>query len=69
MIRLVTDLGIRLENSYFAFTVGCYPDQGQFFDQSNAASPAEFIVYGSNSGTRTSASLAIFTLIFLPLFS
>jgi len=43
--------GIRIVNDNFAFSLGCYPDQGDFFDNVplEGRNPAEVLVFGVTS--------------------
>jgi len=47
--------GIREINNYFSFALGCYPDQGDYFDSpdtDNNNNPAEVLVFGTSTGAR-----------------
>jgi len=75
-IRLTLDqnsmsrYGIRETNSYFSFALGCYPDQGDYFESKpeNYKNPAEVLVFGTSSGTSESISIVIMILAIILSF-
>jgi len=65
--------GIRNSNSYFAFSVGCFADQGGYFSNNNNnghgyRNPAEVMVYGTSGGSMLISSsiiiiIAVYSLL------
>jgi len=62
--------GIREINNYFSFALGCYPDQGDYFDNvEDINNPAEVLVFGTSAGYRGGSNSFILTSILLLLYS
>ena len=62
--------GIRQTNNYFSFALGCYPDQGDYFDSNRdeIKNPAEVLVFGTSGAQVISTSVVIVALGSLLLF-
>eukprot|EP00090_Calanus_glacialis_P022013 TRINITY_DN33963_c0_g1_i1.p1 TRINITY_DN33963_c0_g1~~TRINITY_DN33963_c0_g1_i1.p1 ORF type:complete len:332 (-),score=61.33 TRINITY_DN33963_c0_g1_i1:24-1019(-) len=62
--------GIRQTNNYFSFALGCYPDQGDYFDSNrdDIKNPAEVLVFGTSGAQVISTSVVIVALVALLLF-
>jgi len=62
--------GIRETNNYFSFALGCYPDQGDYFDytsQDGVNNPAEVLVFGTSGAHIASSSFFILAAVSLLL--
>jgi len=61
--------GIRMTNDYFSFALGCYPDQGDYFESKpqDYLNPAEVLVFGTSGAVTVTTSLVIVTVISLLL--
>eukprot|EP00092_Neocalanus_flemingeri_P029943 GFUD01032509.1.p1 GENE.GFUD01032509.1~~GFUD01032509.1.p1 ORF type:complete len:334 (+),score=61.92 GFUD01032509.1:30-1031(+) len=59
--------GIRMTNSYFSFALGCYPDQGDYFEsrEDNYKNPAEVLVFGTSSAMAVTTPVVIVLVISL----
>jgi len=60
--------GIRETNNYFSFALGCYPDQGDYFDytsQDGINNPAEVLVFGTSGAHIASSSFFILAAVSL----
>jgi len=60
-IRSLGTYGVRDEHGYFSFSLGCYPDQENYFSQSGSyvRNPAEVMVFGRSGGVVLHTSLAV----------
>jgi len=63
--QFLSRYGVSFHNSFFSFSLGCLPDQGDYFEDQpdSVKNPAEVLVYGS-SGALSVHKLAILTLLF-----
>lgn len=74
-IRLTLDqnsmsrYGIRATNNYFSFALGCYPNQGDYFEPmpQDYNNPAEVLVFGTSEGSFITAPIVQITFICLSL--
>ena len=58
--------GIRPTNSYFAFTVGCYADQDNYFTDNNSEwnnMASEIMVYGTSGAVNKMAGLTMIAVM------
>ena len=64
--------GIREINNYFSFALGCYPDQGDYFDSpgnDDINNPAQVLVFGTSAGTRGAGYSIIPAILVILLYS
>lgn len=74
-IRLTLDqnsmfrYGIQATNNYFSFALGCYPDQGNYFEPmpQDYNNPAEVLVFGTSEGFFITSSIFQISFICLSL--
>ena len=62
--------GIRPTNSYFAFSVGCYADQDNYFTDINSEwnnMASEIMVYGTSGAVNMMAGLAVMAVMVITL--
>lgn len=58
--RMLGSYGVRAENGYFSFALGCYPNQGKYFPpKSNVKQLGEVLVFGKSSGSIAAATIAM----------
>lgn len=69
-LNRLSSLGVRPTRSTFAFTLGCYPDQGTYFTQSrpNMRNPAEVVVF-ARSGASILLPLSLLSIALQILLS
>ena len=62
--------GIRPTNSYFAFSIGCYADQNNYFPDINTEwdnMASEIMVYGTSGAVRMVTWVTILAVIVSPI--
>jgi len=69
--RMLGSYGVRPENGYFSFALGCYPNQGKYFNQNGyVKNPGEVMVFGKSGATAalTTIGLVLAQLVLLRFF-
>ena len=62
--------GIRPTNSYFAFSIGCYADQNNYFPDINTEwdnMASEIMVYGTSGAMKLMAWVTMLAVIVSPI--
>ena len=62
--------GIRPTNSYFAFSIGCYADQNNYFPDINTEwdnMASEIMVYGTSGAVRIMTWVTMLAVIVSPI--
>lgn len=63
--KSLSSFGVRPDKGYFSFTLGCYPDQENYFSKTGTyvKNPAEVMVFGKSTGVVFGSSLVSLLLV------